>query len=167
MTSKVEVGQGSRTQIAQAAAEELRVSVDQIDLVMADTAQVPDDGGTAGSRTTPATVPAVRKGAAAAREVLVKLARQQWGVEGPLKVERGVITDPASGHTISYAELAASVELSKSFEQAIPAELHVRTVDQWTILGTSPQKGNARNIVTGSHRYPSDVVRPNMLYGKV
>ncbi len=62
MTSKVEVGQGSRTQLAQAAAEELRVSVDQIDLVMADTAQGPDDGGTAGSRTTPSTVPAVRKG---------------------------------------------------------------------------------------------------------
>src|SRR5688572_28173309 len=43
MTSKVEVGQGSRTQLAQAAAEELRVSVEQIDLVMADTAQGPDD----------------------------------------------------------------------------------------------------------------------------
>src|SRR5262245_41709602 len=35
MTSKVEVGQGSRTQLLQAAAEELRAPVDQISLVMA------------------------------------------------------------------------------------------------------------------------------------
>jgi isoquinoline 1-oxidoreductase beta subunit len=158
MTSKVEVGQGSRTQLAQAAAEELRVNVEQIDLVMADTAQVPDDGGTAGSRTTPSTVPAVRKGAATAREVLIKLAREQWSVEGLLKVEGGKVTDPASGRTLSYADLAALVDLPKSFDQAIPADVKLYPVDQWTVLGTSPQKANARNIVTGSHRYPSDVV---------
>ncbi|HEU0005575.1 MAG TPA: molybdopterin cofactor-binding domain-containing protein, partial [Terriglobia bacterium] len=167
MTSKVEVGQGSRTQLAQAAAEELRVSVEQINLVMADTAQVPDDGGTAGSRTTASTVPAVRKGAAAAREVLIKLARQQWGVEGALKVEGGKVTDSAAGRTLSYADLAGLFDLSKSFEQVIPADVKLYLVDQWTVLGTSPQKANARNIVTGSHRYPSDVVRPNMLFGKV
>jgi len=167
MTSKVEVGQGSRTQLAQAAAEELRVPVDWIDLVMADTAKVPDDGGTAGSRTTPSTVPAVRKGAAAAREVLIKLAQERWGVEGLLKVEDGKIIDPATGRTLSYADLAALVDLPKSFDQAIPADVKLLPVDQWTVLGTSPQKANARNIVAGSHRYPSDVARPNMLYGKV
>src|SRR6185369_16644715 len=52
LTSKVEVGQGSRTQLTQAAAEELRVSIDRIRLVMADTELCPDDGGTAGSGTT-------------------------------------------------------------------------------------------------------------------
>ncbi len=51
-TSKVEVGQGSRTQIAQAVAEELRKPVDRVRVVMADTQLCPDDGGTAGSRTT-------------------------------------------------------------------------------------------------------------------
>ena len=123
MTSKVEVGQGSRTQLAQAAAEELRVPADQIDLVMADTAQGPDDGGTAGSRTTPSTVPAVRKGAATAREVLIKLAREQWSVEGLLKVEDGKITDPATGRTLSYADLARLVDLPKNFDQPIPADV--------------------------------------------
>lgn len=167
LTGKVEVGQGSRTQLAQATAEELRVPVDRIDVVMADTAQVPDDGGTAGSRTAPSTVPAVRKGAAAARQMLIKLAREQWGVTGLLRVEDGKITDPATGRTISYADLAGLVDLPKSFDQAIPADVKLCPVNQWTVLGTSPQKVNARDIVTGAHRYPSDVVRPNMLYGKV
>ncbi len=43
MTGKVEEGQGSRTQLTLAAAEELRVSADRIRLIMADTALVPDD----------------------------------------------------------------------------------------------------------------------------
>ena len=47
MTGKVEVGQGSRAQLTQAAAEELGVLVDQIRLVMADTDLVPNDGITA------------------------------------------------------------------------------------------------------------------------
>ena len=54
LTSKVEVGQGSRTQLTQAAAEELRVPVDRVRFIMADTAVVPDDGGTAGSGTSAA-----------------------------------------------------------------------------------------------------------------
>ncbi|KPK68537.1 MAG: hypothetical protein AMJ84_11015, partial [Acidithiobacillales bacterium SM23_46] len=48
MTGKVEVGQGSRAQLTQAAAEELRVPVSQIRLVMGDTDLCPDDGTTAG-----------------------------------------------------------------------------------------------------------------------
>src|SRR5690606_36308928 len=59
-TGKVQVGQGSRTQVAQAAAEELRIPLTQIKVVMGDTARVPDDGGTYGSQTTPRTIPTVR-----------------------------------------------------------------------------------------------------------
>ena len=94
MTGKVEEGQGPRAQLTQAAAEELRVSVDRIRLVMADTALVPDDGMTAGSRTTPNTVPAVRRGAAAARELLLQLAAGRWKVDaGSLDVRNGVISN--------------------------------------------------------------------------
>ena len=169
LTSKVEVGQGSRTQLAQAAAEELRVPVDRIGLVMADTAQVPDDGGTSGSRTTPATVPSVRKAAAAAREILIELARQQWGGSDrqALRVEAGKIVDPATGRSLSYGELARSADLAKRFEQSIAQDVSITPVDRWQVLGTSVRKAGGRDIVTGAHRFPSDVLRPNMLYGKV
>src|SRR5579859_6752479 len=74
MTGKVEAGQGSRAELTMAAAEELRVPVSRIQLLMADTGMVPDDGITAGSGTTPRSVPAVRQGCAAARQLLVGLA---------------------------------------------------------------------------------------------
>ena len=75
MTGKVEAGQGARAELSEAAAEELRVPVSRIQLVMADTSLVPDDGITAGSGSTPRTVPAVRHGAAAAREASDRLRR--------------------------------------------------------------------------------------------
>src|SRR4029079_1582364 len=33
--------------------------------------------------------------------------------------------------------------------------------------GSPAQRPNGRDVVTGKHKYPSDVARPNMLYGKV
>jgi isoquinoline 1-oxidoreductase len=63
-TGKMEMGQGARTLLMQAIAEELRVPMDRIRLTMADTEIVPDDGGTWASLTAPESVPAVRKAAA-------------------------------------------------------------------------------------------------------
>jgi isoquinoline 1-oxidoreductase len=66
-TGKVELGQGARTELIQAVAEEMRVGVERVKLVMGDTGLCPDDGGTWGSLTTPQTVPAMRQAAAEAR----------------------------------------------------------------------------------------------------
>src|SRR5262249_17376362 len=50
LSGKVEMGQGARAELTQAAAEELHVPASQIEMILADTAVVPDDGITAGSR---------------------------------------------------------------------------------------------------------------------
>ena len=66
-TGKIEMGQGSRTLLAQAFAEELRVPMERVQLVMGDTLLCPDDGGTWSSMTAPQTVPVIRQAAAAVR----------------------------------------------------------------------------------------------------
>ncbi len=66
-TGKVEMGQGTRTLLTQAFAEELGVAVDRVHLVMGDTLLCPDDGGTWASMTTPQMVPVIRQAAAAVR----------------------------------------------------------------------------------------------------
>lgn len=168
LTGKVEMGQGSRAELTQAAAEELRVPVSRIEMVMGDTGLVPDDGITAGSRTTPSTVPAVRQGAAAARQLLVQLACQRWTVEpDTVEAREGRIAHAATGRTLTYAELAATEDLPKAFEQAVPSDVTLAVVREWRILGTSVPRPNRRELVTGAHKFPSDLVRPNMLYGKV
>jgi isoquinoline 1-oxidoreductase len=166
LTGKVEEGQGPRTELAMAAAEELRVPLDRVNVVMADTELVPNDGITAGSRTTPGTVPAVRKAAAAARELLILVSsRQLHTARGSLEVRDGTVT--ADQGSFSYADLAKSAELSTAYKEALPSDITLTPAGNWQILGTPRARPNGRDMVTGSHRFPSDIVRPGMLYGSV
>ncbi len=57
LSGKIEEGQGALTELTMAAAEELRVPLGRVRTVLGDTDRVPSDGTTAGSRTTPGTVP--------------------------------------------------------------------------------------------------------------
>jgi len=167
MTGKVEEGQGSRAELTQAAAEELRVDAGKIRLLMSDSDLTPDDGRTAGSRTTPSTVPAVRQGAATARELLRNLAAEQWKVDAAaLNVNDGIITNRNTQKTITYADLARSQKVAEAFKQTVSSDIDLTPVEKWQTMGTSVPRPNSRDIVTGAHRYPSDIVRPNMLYGK-
>jgi isoquinoline 1-oxidoreductase len=154
--------------LTQAAAEELRVPVARINLVMGDTKLVPDDGVTAGSRTTPSSVPAVRQGCAAARNLLTELASKRWGVNrDTVEVRDGKIVHAATRRELTYADLASAEDGVKAFAQTIPADVTVTPVKEWKVLGTSVPRPNRRDIVKGAHRYPSDIVRPGMLHGKV
>jgi CO/xanthine dehydrogenase Mo-binding subunit len=168
LSGKVEEGQGPRGELSQAAAEELRVAVDRIDLVMADTDRVPDDGITAGSRTTPRNVPEMRQAAATARKLLTELAAKTWNVDAAtLEVRDGTITSPASGQTMTYADLAKAGDVLAVLGRAIRPDVALAPVNEWKVLGESVPRPNSRDLVTGAHRYPSDILRPNMLYGKV
>ncbi len=168
LSGKVEIGQGARTELAQAAAEELRVPVERIEMVLGDTAQVPDDGITAGSRTTPQTVPAVRQAAAAARAILVGLAAQKWNIDpSAIRVADGVAGDADGGRTLSYAELAGDAAAAEQLSQTVPDNVAVTPVRQWRVLGTSVRGVDRRSHVTGEHKYPSDLIVDGMLYGKV
>ncbi|NQV33457.1 MAG: xanthine dehydrogenase family protein molybdopterin-binding subunit [Phycisphaeraceae bacterium] len=167
-TGKVEEGQGSRAELSQAAAEELHVSVDQIRLIMADTDLVPDDGITAGSRTTPINVPAVRRGAGTARQLLTQMAADQWKVRAQsLTVSQGRITHSATGNTLTYADLAKSPTITEAFKQDISEGVALTPLGKWQTLGTSVARPNLRDLVTGAHHYPSDIIKPNMHYGKI
>lgn len=168
MAGKVEGGQGARAELSEAAAEELRVPVNRIQLVLADTSLVPDDGITAGSGSTPRTVPAVRHGTAAARELLINFAARRWGVEpATVQVQDGKASRASSQDTLSYADLATDEEAAKGLDQAVPSDVALTPVAEWKVLGKPTPRPNARDLVTGTHQYPSDISRPGMLYGKV
>jgi isoquinoline 1-oxidoreductase len=163
-TGKVEIGQNARTSLTQVVAEELRVPVSRIKLVMADTQLVPDDGGTSGSGTTPRTGPQLRRVAAATRELLLDLAAEQSKVDrGKLIFENGKIVEPASKQSFDFGQLTKGKKLTKVVEANVP----LTPPDQWKVIGTSAPKVDGRALVTGAHKYASDVRRPGMLFGKV
>jgi CO/xanthine dehydrogenase Mo-binding subunit len=168
LAGKVEGGQGARAELSQAAAEELGVPVSRVQMILADTSLVPDDGMTAGSGSTPRTVPAVRRGAATARKLLIDFACAEWKVE-PTSVQMwdGRVVHAGSHRSLGYADLAKSAAVAKLFEQAIPSDIELTPVKDWKVMGTPAPRPNEHEIVTGAHEYPSDIARPGMLYGKI
>jgi CO/xanthine dehydrogenase Mo-binding subunit len=163
-TGKVEVGQNIRTSLTQAVAEELHVPVTQIELVMGDTALVPFDMGTFGSRTTPTMNLQLRKVSAAACDLLKDIAAKNWNSEANrLVAEGGKITDPVSKSSATYGELLKGRELA----QLIPDQDPLLPATEWRVAGKPLAKVDGRDFVTGAHKFPSDQKRPGMLYGKV
>ena len=163
-TGKVEVGQNIRTSLTQVVAEELRVPLSSIRLVMGDTDLTPFDGGTAGSRTTPSMAPQLRKVAAAARELLIDLAAAQWKSDRALlSVIDGKVLHQQTKDTLDFGKLTKGQKLTKTLSEA-PV---TAPPEQWRIAGHSAAKVNGREFVTGQHKYASDIQLPGMLHGKV
>jgi CO/xanthine dehydrogenase Mo-binding subunit len=163
-TGKVEMGQNIRTSLSQAVAEELRVPLNSIRMVMGDTEQTPVDLGTFGSRTTPTMGLQLRRAASAARDLLIELAAEQWKVDrSRLVAAEGHISDPPTRRVVDYGQLAAGRKLAKAIGDDDP----LIPPGEWTVAGKSVPKIDGRDFVTGKHRYTSDLQRPGMLYGKV
>jgi isoquinoline 1-oxidoreductase len=168
LSGKVDGGQGSRGELQQAAAEELRVAPAKIQVMLADTANVPNDGSSAGSGTTPRTVPAVRQAAAAIRELLLNRAAEKWGIErSAIELRDGTLADPASNRTTAYADIAKDEALAEKLAQQTPSNIELTPVSEWKVLGTEQTAPAARDKVLGRHHYPSDISREGMMYGRV
>ena len=163
-TGKVEFGQNIRTSLAQAVAEELHVPLSTVRLVMGDTDLTPFDMGTFGSRTTPTMAPQLRKAAAAAREMLIALAAQQWQV-APETVR--IVDARFVNHDKSKSMTLADVAKGQKLVKTISPDVKTTPVDQWTLAGKSIPKVDARDFVTGRHKYTSDMRRDGMLFGAV
>lgn len=168
-TGKAEVGQNIRTSLSQAVAEELRYPIAKIEMVMGDTKLTPYDMGTFGSRTTPTMNLQLRKVAAAARDTLLEMAAKQWNCDAKdLTAEGGWIRQKnpgggAAAHSIEYAALVKGQQLTQTLPDTDP----LIPATQWTVQGTPVPKVDARDFVTGKHRYPSDQRADGMLHGKV
>jgi CO/xanthine dehydrogenase Mo-binding subunit len=162
-TGKVELGQNIRTSLAQTVADELRVPLASIALVMADTDKTPFDQGTFGSQTTPRMAPQLAKAAATAREMLIDHAAQKAQVDRTTLSARDGRVVASDGRAWTYGELTKGQALTGT----IPAAPPVDPRDQWKIRGTAARKVNGRDFVTGRHQYTPDIVRPRMLYGRI
>jgi isoquinoline 1-oxidoreductase len=151
-----------------AAAEELRVPLAEIEVVLADTGTTPDDGMTAGSGTTPRTIPSIRQAAAAVRQLLVDRAAAKWDVPAEeLQFRAGKVARPGSEELFAYADLVRDPGVAEKLAAKTPGDAELIAIDQWQVLGRPHLAVSGRDKVTGRHQYPSDVKRPGMLYGAV
>jgi CO/xanthine dehydrogenase Mo-binding subunit len=162
-TGKTEIGQNIRTSLAQTISDELRVPLDAVTMVMADTDLVPFDAGTFGSQTTPRMAPQLARAAATAREMLIDRAAALWRVDRTtLTVKEGRVIN-RDGRTVSFGELTRGQKLTGT----VTADVPLLPPSQWIVRGTVARKARGRTFVTGAHQYTPDIVRPGMLHGRV
>ncbi|MFQ5810707.1 MAG: molybdopterin cofactor-binding domain-containing protein, partial [Armatimonadota bacterium] len=164
-SGKIEMGQGAMTSLCQMAAEELRVALDTIHVIMGDTDSCPWDMGTFGSLTTRMFGPAVRAAAAKARLVLTDLAAEHLGVpRGSLTVENGVVYVTANRNRhVSYGALARGRQITHTVDE----EAVLRSVAECTVMGRSPERLDGHEKVTGKAEYAGDIRIPGMLYARL
>ena len=163
-TGKVDVGQDNRTALSLRVAEELRVPLEAVRLVMGDTDVCPFDVGTFGSRSMPDAGELLRSTAASARECLVGIAAKRWGV-GPaeLSVVDGRVCHADGIRAVPYGELVRGlrrVEVTSASVTTTPGPRE-------RLVGHPAARQGAPRIVMGAKQFPSDVSRPGMLHGCV
>jgi nicotinate dehydrogenase subunit B len=117
LTGKAELGQGLKTALLQVAAEELKVPLDRLSLVTADTARTPNEGYTAASHSMQDSGTAIRHAAAQAREILRDEAARRLGVAATsLQVRNGEVFGP-DRMRLGYGELVGDQLLSVDAKQ--------------------------------------------------
>ena len=164
-TGKIEMGQGIVTSLAQMLADELDVSVKQIDMVMGDTDQCPWDMGTWGSLSTRVFGPPLRQAGAEARSVLLALASAHLKVPvDRLTVKDGKVTarqDKAK--RVTYAKLCQGKVIQRHLETKPPQKQPA----EFKVMGTSLTRLDSLKKVTGGALFTGDIRLPGMLYAKI
>ena len=167
--ARSEMGQGSLTGLAQLAAEELACDWSKV------TTEYPTPGqnlardnawgdmSTTGSRAIRRSHEYVRQGGAAAREMLIAAAAEQWSVPaGECSAADSIITHRPSGRTVTYGQVADAAA-----RQMPPAEITLKDPKDWTIAGKPLPRLDTADKLTGKQKYGIDLTQPNMLNAAV
>ncbi|HYZ43670.1 MAG TPA: molybdopterin cofactor-binding domain-containing protein, partial [Xanthobacteraceae bacterium] len=167
--ARSEMGQGSLTGLAQLVAEELECDWSKVTTEYPTPGQnvarkrVWGDYTSTGSRSIRDSEDYVRKGGAAAREMLIQAAANEWKVPaGECSASNSVITHKPSGRTTTYGKVAAAAAKVEP-----PADVKLKDPKDWKIAGKPLKRLDTRDKLTGKQLYAIDVKMPGMLYAAV
>ena len=169
--ARSEMGQGTRTGLAQLVTEELECNWRKVKTQSATPAQslarkrVWGEHGTGGSRGIRISEDYVRRGAAAARIMLVQAAANQWNVPvSELKVDKGVITHIPTGRKTTYGKVA---ELASTLTPPDPKSITLKDPRNWKVAGQPYARIDTADKVNGTKVYGLDLQMPGMLCAAV
>lgn len=168
VSPEVEYGQGTITANAMLVAEELDADWSRIKVVPSGAATVytnPSSGrmSTDGSWGTRGRFEQMRLIGAKARVMLVQAAATRWNVPvTECATMKSVITHTPSGRTLNYGQVAAAAS-----QLAIPAEVALRSPEQWRLIGKWVPRLDIVQKCTGQARYSVDQRLPGMLHAAI
>ena len=175
-TSKVEIGTGTITALAQFVAEELDVPFDRVKMDSGDTSKTIEQGSTVGSRSIERAGPQIRQAAAAARHELLKLASAQLGAPvEKLTVADGIVSVVGdAAKRVSYGQLIGGKKFNTrlsvkgtGWDMVVAPEVKAKNPKDYKVVGKSLKRFEIPTKVTGEHDYIQDIRVPGMLHGRV
>ena len=163
--ARSEMGQGTMTGLAQLVAEELECDWSRVTTEFPTPGQnvarkrVWGDYYTTGSRGIRESHEYVRKGGAAARQMLIQAAANSWNVPAvDCSAANGVITHRPSGRITTYGKVAeAAAKLDP------PKEVTLKDPKDWKIAGKPLKRLDTPDKLTGKQVYSIDMKLPGML----
>lgn len=163
-SGRVELGTGTRTALAQIAADELYLPFGSVSMVQGDTARAPDEGYTAGSKTIQIGGVNVRNAAAEARQALLEMASARFGVPpDQLTVAAGAISVSADpSQSVTYGDLIGN----QTFNRAVSKNPVLKNASQYTVVGQSIPRVDLPAKIFGQPAYLQDLRVPGMLHGR-
>ena len=169
--ARSEMGQGTRTGLAQLVTEELECNWKKVKTQSATPGQslvrkrVWGEHGTGGSRGIRISEDYVRRGAAAARIMLVQAAANQWNVPvSELKVDKGVITHVPTGRKTTYGKVA---ELASTLTPPDPKSITLKDPRTWKVAGQPYARIDTASKVNGTKVFGADLQLPGMLSASI
>lgn len=163
-TGKVEIGQGITTALAQIAADELDVDYARIRMIAADTVRSPNEGVTAGSRSTSESGSAMRQVCAEVRHAFLEEAAKRLGASASeLAIRDGTIRRQSSNESLTYWELCRDVDLARDADGVAAP----KRSSQLTIVGKPMPRIDLPEKVFGAGVFVHDLELPGMLHGRV
>lgn len=169
--ARAEMGQGTRTGLAQLVAEELecdwkKVTTESVTAQQNYAAKRAwQNMSTAGSRGIRESQDYVRRAGAAARVMLMQAAAEHWKVPvEELSVADGIIRHQASNRTTSYGKVAAA---AAKLTAPDPKSLSLKNPKQWTRAGKPLKRLDTADKLTGAKVYAIDLKLPGMLCAAV
>ena len=167
--ARSELGQGTFTGLAMLVAEELECDWSKVRAEYADVNEhvrrnrIFGSMSTGGSRGIRDSQDYMRKAGAAAREMLVAAAAQQWGVPAAeCSVAKGVITHAPSNRSTTFGKVAAAAS-----QLEVPKEPKLKDPKQWKLIGTSPARFDIPDKTTGKQIYAADVRLPGLVHASI
>ncbi|MCC7082380.1 MAG: xanthine dehydrogenase family protein molybdopterin-binding subunit [Burkholderiales bacterium] len=159
---KVELGQGILTALAQIAADELDLRLDQVRIVTASTEASPNEGMTSGSRSVEESGEALRYACAEVRALALEAAAHRLGVSiEKLQLAEGVFH--AGGKQASYWDLAAEIDLAREASGRVSP----KQASDLALVGRSAARIDLPAKVFGEPSYVQDIDLPGMVHGRV
>jgi isoquinoline 1-oxidoreductase beta subunit len=161
--SKSEMGQGIITGLAMILADELEADWTKVRFEKADADKKYGNQGTGGSQSTRSMWKPLREAGAAAREMLITAAAQEWNVaRETCRAESGTIAHTPSGRILGYGELVEAASKLK-----VPDNVALKDQKDFHILGKKTHRLDTPEKVDGSAKFGIDVTVPGMLYAVI